>query len=185
MTKLFGKYDLTEVEVTDKGLERYINLDPVVVPHSGGRKADNKFKSEVPVVEQLMNKLMRGEENTGKKNRAFNIVKDAFDRINQQTDENPVQLLVYAIQNSGPREGTVRLKQGGISIQKPVDISPQRRVNTALMLIAKGAKKESFKNKKDIEDCLAEEIIKAADFDMSSYAVSKKEEKERVAKAAR
>ncbi len=185
MTKLFGKYDLTEVEVSDRGLERYINLEPVVVPHSGGRKSNQKFKSDIPIVEQLINKLMRTQENTGKKYRAYNIVKEAFEKIKQQTEKNPVQLLVNAIENAGPREGTVRLKQGGISIQKPIDISPQRRVNTALMLIAKGAKQNSFKNEKGIVDCLADEIIKASNSEMDSYAVSKKEEKERVAKAAR
>ncbi|PTD93425.1 30S ribosomal protein S7 [archaeon SCG-AAA382B04] len=185
MTKLFEKYDLSEIEVSDKGLERYINLEPVVVPYSGGRKSNQKFKSDIPIVEQLINKLMRTHTNTGKKYRAYRIVKKAFNQIHQETGENPVQLLVNAIENAGPREGTVRLKQGGISIQKPIDISPQRRVNTALMLIAKGAKQNSFKNKKDIVDCLADEIIKASKSDMDSYAVSKKEEKERVAKAAR
>lgn len=185
MTKLFGKYDLSEVEVSDRGLERYINLEPVVVPHSGGRKSNQKFKSDIPIVEQLINKMMRTHTNTGKKYRAYKIVKKAFDKIHKETGKNPVQLLVDAIENAGPREGTVRLKQGGISIQKPIDISPQRRVNTALMLIAKGAKQNSFKNKKDIVDYLSDEIIKASRADMDSYAVSKKEEKERVAKAAR
>jgi len=185
MTKLFGKYDLTEVEVTDEGLERYINLDEVVLPHSGGRKANDKFKSDIPIVEQLINKIMRSHENTGKKNKAFKIVKEAFEKIHSETGENPVQLLVHAIENAGPREETVRLKQGGISIQKPIDVSSQRRVNVSLTLIAEGAKKSSFKNDQGIVASLADEIIKASNQDMSSYAVQKKEEKERVAKAAR
>ena len=39
--------------------------------------------------------------------------------------------------------------------------------------------------KKPMEQCLAEEIIKASENDLNSFAVSKKNEMERVAKSAR
>jgi small subunit ribosomal protein S7 len=53
------------------------------------------------------------------------------------------------------------------------------------MFIAKGAQRAAFKSKRSIGECLASEIMMAAKYDVKSYAISKKEEKERVAKAAR
>jgi small subunit ribosomal protein S7 len=43
----------------------------------------------------------------------------------------------------------------------------------------------SHKNKKRIEACLADELLKASKNDPSSFAVAKKNDLERVAKAAR
>jgi small subunit ribosomal protein S7 len=58
-------------------------------------------------------------------------------------------------------------------------------LDIALRNIAKGAIQSSFKNTKPIQDCLADELILASKNDMNSYAVSKKEELERVASSAR
>ena len=96
-----------------------------------------------------------------------------------------MQLLIQAVENAGPREETVRLRYGGISVPKAVDTASQRRVDLALMFIAQGAKKTAFKSKRTFDDCLASEIIAAAKNDVRSFSISKKEEKERVAKAAR
>ena len=68
---------------------------------------------------------------------------------------------------------------------KAVDTAPQRRVDTALRLIAQGAYNASFKSRRPIEETLANEIIAAANYDVRSYSINKKEGKERVAKAAR
>ncbi len=142
-------------------------------------------KAEIPIVERLINKLMRNETNTGEKMKCYNIVRDAFAIINKSTGQNPVQVFVDAIENAGPREDTVRLKYGGINVPKAVDVAPMRRVDQALMFIASGAEKASFKNKKTIEDALADELMSAARGDVKSASVGKKDEKERVAKAAR
>lgn len=183
---LFGKYDTTQVNVKDPSIKRYVNLTPVVVPHTGGRLGNKQFgKAEMPIVERLINKLMRNEFNTGEKTKCYNIVRDAFAIINKRTGQNPVQVLVDAIENAGPREDTVRLKYGGINVPKAVDVSPMRRVDQALMFIASGAEKASFKNKKSIEDALADELMSAARGDVKSASVAKRDEKERVAKAAR
>jgi small subunit ribosomal protein S7 len=183
---LFGKWDMSEVNVKDPSIKRYVNLTPVVVPHTGGRLGSKQFgKAEMPIVERLINKLMRNEFNTGEKIKCYDIVRDAFEIINKRTKQNPVQVLVDAIENAGPREDTVRLKYGGINVPKAVDVSPMRRVDQALMFIASGAEKASFKSKKSIEDALAEELIAASRGDVKSASVAKRDEKERVAKAAR
>jgi small subunit ribosomal protein S7 len=94
-------------------------------------------------------------------------------------------VLVDAVENAGPREETVRLKYGGINVPKSVDTAPQRRVDTALRFITDGVRQASHKKKKTVSEALAEELIAAANGDTRSYAVSKREERERIAKAAR
>ena len=113
------------------------------------------------------------------------VVKDAFEIIEKKTKKNPVQVMVNALVNVAPREDTTRIKYGGVAYHQSVDIAPQRRLGLALKFIAVGAAKSSFNKKTPVVNSLAEEIIAAANYDMKCYSVSKKEELERIAKAAR
>ncbi|MCD5425101.1 MAG: 30S ribosomal protein S7 [Methanosarcinaceae archaeon] len=184
--KIFNKWAVSEIEVKDLGMKRYISLKPVIIPHSGGKHAKQQFnKSDISIVERLVNNMMRKETNTGKKQLVLRIVREAFDIINAKTKKNPVQILVDAISNAGPREEVVRLKYGGISVPKAVDTAPQRRVDSALRSITIGAKKASFKTKRSAAQCLASELMDAANHDAKSFSVKKKDDKERVAKSAR
>ncbi|MCS3923020.1 30S ribosomal protein S7 [Methanosalsum natronophilum] len=186
MYKLFGKWDMEEVEVTDPGIRRYVNIDPVIIPHTSGKHARQQFnKSEISIVERLINNMMRKENNTGKKQLTMRTVEDAFDIINQKTKKNPVQVLVEAIANAGPREEVVRLKYGGISVPKAVDTAPQRRIDNALRYISIGASQAAFKSKKTLAECLASELISASNHDAKCFSINRKDSKERVAKAAR
>jgi small subunit ribosomal protein S7 len=128
---------------------------------------------------------MRNEQNTGQKQTALRIVDEAFDIINSKTEKNPVQVLVEAIANAGPREEVVRLKYGGISVPKAVDTSSQRRVDTALRYITMGANQASYKSRKSAASCLASELIAASNRDAKCFSINRKDAKERVAKAAR
>ncbi len=184
--KLFGKWDFKGVEVTDPSLKKYISLRPVILPHTGGRHEHRRFgKAEVPIVERLINRLMRPGKNGGKKALAYNIVKAAFEIINLETGENPLQVLVRAIENSAPREDTTRIMYGGIVYRVSVDVSAQRRVDLALRFLTDGARMCSFGTSKTIEECLANEIILAARNDPNSYAIKQKEEIERIALSSR
>jgi len=183
---IFGKWDPTEVEIRDLGIKRYVNLAPVIVPHSSGKHARQQFnKSEISIVERLVNNLMRTEINSGKKQLTLRAVEEAFDIVNKKTKQNPIQVLVDAIANAGPREEVVRLKYGGISVPKAVDTAPQRRVDTALRYISMGTKNAAFKSKRSVAECLATELIGAANRDTKSFSINRKDAKERVAKAAR
>ena len=185
MSKLFDKWDLDEVKVEDLGLIKYICLDETLVPHTSGRHVKRQFaKSNVSIVERLINKMMRTERNSGKKNRAYNTVREALEIINKRTKQNPVQVLVKAVENTSPREETTRIRYGGIGFQVAVDIAPQRRVDLSLGFLTRGTMQSAFKNKRSLAECLANEIIFASEEDTRSFALQKKEEKERVAKAA-
>ncbi|MBN2065687.1 MAG: 30S ribosomal protein S7 [Candidatus Thermoplasmatota archaeon] len=182
---MLTKYNMDEVKIEDKGLERYINLDAENI-HVGGIYSDKMFaKAKMPLVERLINNLMRTEQYTGKKTKAYKVVRSTFESIDKKTKTNPMQVLVDALQNAAPKEETTRLRFGGISVPKAVDVAPQRRLDIALRNICQGSVSASHKNKKSIEACLADEIIKASKNDVSSFAVAKKNDAERVAKSAR
>ena len=181
---LFETWEVTGIEFTDPSTERYITVTPIA--HTMGRHADKQFqKSEISIVERFINRLMQSGENTGKKQKAMNIVREAFEIIHSRTEQNPVQVLVRAVENSAPREETVRLKYGGISVPKAVDTAPQRRVDQALKFLAEGAYGASFKTPTSIEEAVADQLVGAANNDVETYAVNQKEEQERVAAAAR
>lgn len=183
---LFGKWSYEDVEVNDPGLKRYICLRPVIFPHTGGRHEHRRFgKASVPIVERFINKLMRPGKNMGKKELATSIVKHAFEIIHLRTGENPIQVLVKAIENSAPREETTRIVYGGIVYHQAVDISPMRRLDLALKFLTDGVRSSSFSTPKSVEECLADELILAAKGDSNSYAVKKKEEIERIALSSR
>lgn len=183
---LFGKYDFTEVVVEDMGLKKYLNLNPIYAPHSGGRHSNKMFgKTRLNVVERLINSLMKTEKYTGKKTKAYNVVKRAFDIIHQRTKKNPIQVLVDAIQNAAPIEETTRLKMGGAAVPKAVDTSAARRLDIALANISKGTIKSSFKSKRSVAECLANEVIKASEGSSESFAISRRDEMERIASSAR
>ncbi len=183
---LFGRWDLSDVVVSDPGLARYINLHSFRLPHTGARHANRPFaKARVTVVERLINDMMRTEQYTGKKNKAYAVVREAFAIVGKKGDLNPVQVLVTAIENSSPKEGTTSLRYGGIRIFKAVDMSPSRRLDFALRNISEGAIQGSHKTKLTIAGSLARELRKAADNNTDSFAVSKREEVERRAESAR
>jgi small subunit ribosomal protein S7 len=191
---LFNRWDFKEVKVTDPGLENVVSLKPMLVPISFGRHEHKRFgKAEVNIVERLVNSIMhfgkRYAKNTGrmagKKARAINIVKTAFDIIHLRTGKNPIQVLVKAIENASPNEDTTRIIYGGVVYHVSVDVSPVRRVDLALRFISEGARLAAYSSIKTIEEALADEIILAANNDANSYAIKKKNEQERIAMASR
>ena len=184
--KLFGKWSFEEIELRDQGLKRYLSLKPVWLPHSGGRHEHQRFdKSKVDIVERLANNMMRHGRSGGKKAKTLNVVRLAFEIIHLKTGRNPIEVMVRAVENSAPCEDTTRVGRGGIVYNRAVDISPQRRVDLALRFLADGARNASFHNIKPIEECLVDELIAAAERDSRSYAVSKRNEMERVALSSR
>mmetsp|Transcript_44748 Transcript_44748/g.69781 ORF Transcript_44748/g.69781 Transcript_44748/m.69781 type:complete len:130 (-) Transcript_44748:46-435(-) len=129
--------------------------------------------------------MMMHGRNNGKKLMAVRIVKHAFEIIHLLADKNPIQVYVDAVKNGGPREDSTRIGSAGVVRRQAVDVSPLRRVNQAIYLICTGARNSAFRNIKSIAECLADEIMNAAKESSNSYAIKKKDEIERVAKANR
>jgi small subunit ribosomal protein S7 len=183
---LFGKFPFEGIEVHDPGLQPYLYLHPIYSPHSEGKLSGRPFmKTHMHLVERLANHLMKGGKFTGKKSKALTTVRRAFEELAQKEGKNPLQLLVDAVENAAPREEVTRLQFGGISVPRAVDASPARRVSVAVRNLALGAIQSSRKSTKPIYSCLATEIALAAKGDLTSFAVARKEEVERVAQSAR
>ncbi|WP_297418362.1 30S ribosomal protein S7 [Thermococcus sp.] len=200
--KVMGRWSVEDVTVNDPSLKPYINLDARILPHSHGRHAKKSFgKANVHIVERLINKVMRSGSSghkvgghfmrrehrslMSKKMKAYEVVKDAFVIIERRTKQNPIQVLVRAIENSAPREDTTTIAFGGIRYHMAVDVSPLRRLDIALKNISLGASAKCYRNKTSYAQALAEEIIAAANGDPKSFAYSKKEETERIAQSSR
>lgn len=184
--KLFEKWSFDEIKVENPGIKDYISLKPVYVPHSMGRHEHGRFrKAEVNIVERFLNNLMRPGTTAGKKARAINVLRNAFEIIHLRTGQNPIQILVSAVENSAPCEDTTRIGYGGVTYHMAVDISPQRRVDLALRFLSEGARKATLRNPRPLEEWLAEELILAANSDSKSKAVAKRHEVERVAMSSR
>ena len=189
--KFFNRWNADGVKVVDLGLQRYISLEPKIIPKTGARYAGNRFhKSQTFILERLATKLMnsghKGKKhfmssghNTGKKNLALKIVEDALSKAEVKLKKNPLAILVKAVENSAPREEIIAIEYGGARYPKAVDISPQRRIDLALRAITQGAYLKSFNKKTRIEDALSEEIISAAQCSGKSNAISKKRDLER------
>ncbi len=194
--KAFNKWKI-EVEVEDPGIKPYINLKPRIVPFSGATYAKQQFhKSNTFIIERLMHKLMntghKGKKhfitsgrNTGKSHTIYNIMIETLELIEKKTEENPITVVVKAIENAAPREEVVSIEYGGARYPKAVECAPQRRIDLALRYITQGAAHKAFNTKRSIVETLAEEIIFAYNNSQNSNAISKKLEMERQADASR
>ena len=184
--KLFQKWTFKGIEVKDIGLKRYLNLTPMVTPHSMGRHEHQRFrKAHVNIVERLINNLMRPGKNAGKKAKTTNIVKQAFEIIHLRTGKNPIEILVQAVENSAPAEDTTRLSYGGVVYHLSVDIAPQRRIDLALRNLTEGARKTATNNPRSLPETIADELILAAKNDIKSAGIAKRNEIERIAQSSR
>lgn len=198
---LFGLYPVSGVVVSDKSLEQYISFRSPSRLHTFASMASKQFKKkQINIVERLANKLMRGGtgEKTsgkvirthgrlqGKKLKVLKVVEQAFAIVAKQTNKNPLQVFIDALQNSAPREDVTRVSAGGVSYQIAVDVSAPRRLDLALRNIALAALMGSFNKPKPLAVSLASEIIYTAKGDVQkSYAMKKRDEKERMARSAR
>ena len=198
-TLLFDKYDYG-VEIQDLSLKNYINLKQLAYPVTYRRGSQKSFsKANINIIERLCNSLMRGGTGSkvgghvirtkgrlqGKKLKAMDIIENAFAIISKQTGKNPLQILIRALENSAPIEDTTRVVYGGIKSNVAVDISASRRLDIALRNVSIAAIISAFSSKKTISETLANEIMLAANNDVNSYAIKRKNEIERMARSAK
>lgn len=195
--KTFGRWNTAGIQVVDPGLIDYISLKPVFVPRTGARYAKQKFyKSKTFIVERLITKLMvaghKGKKHkitsypsSGKGFTASKLAEQALSIIEQRTKQNPIKVLVEAVENAAPREEIVSIEYGGARYPKAVECAPQRRIDIAFRYMIQGAFSKSFNSKKPAAETLAEEILSAHQKSPNSFAISRKLDIERQADASR
>ncbi|MCD6496023.1 MAG: 30S ribosomal protein S7 [Candidatus Aenigmarchaeota archaeon] len=193
---LFGKWNMSEVTVEDPGLMKYINLKPIVVPRTFGRRSGDFRKNQMNIVERFMNKLMvtghRGKRHKvtsgmfpGNYQTIMSETIKAFEIIEKKTKKNPVQTLVKAIENAALYEEITAYQLGGIIARKAVITSPQRRVDLALRLLTQGIYSSSFKKNKSLGEVIASELLSAASNDSKTLAIRERTRIEKEAEGAR
>ena len=194
--KLFGKYDVSDIKIEDIGLKRYINLDSKLVVKSHGRIREKFSKGRINLLEVFANLIgvpgHRGKKHkiitshsTGKYSKNMKIVLGCLKIIEERTKQNPVQVLVSAIENAAPRDGVTVIEYGGARYPQAVDLSPLRRFTMTLRHLVQGSYDKSFNKKTKIEEALANEIVKAYNKEADSYAMIKRNDSEKQADSAR
>ncbi len=194
--KLFGIYDVSNVKVTDPGLKRYINLEPKLFVKSYGRIREKYSRGKINLLELFANLIAvpghRGKKHkiqtswkSGKYSQNMKIVMNCLKIIEEKTKQNPVQVLVTAIENAAPRDGITVIEYGGARYPQAVDLSPIRRLTMTLRIIVQGSYDKSHNKKTKIEQTLADEIIKAFNNEQDSYAMTKRRDSEKQADSAR
>tara|TARA_Y100000310_G_scaffold9911_1_gene10616 strand:+ start:394 stop:1044 length:651 start_codon:yes stop_codon:yes gene_type:complete len=194
--KLFDLYDVSDIKLVDPGMKRYFNLDAKLVVKSQGRIREKFSRGKINILEIFTNLIgisgHRGKKHkiqtgwkAGKYSQNMKIVLDCLKIIEEKTKENPIQVLVTAIENAAPRDGVTIIEYGGARYPQAVDISPTRRITMTVRTIVQGSYDKSFNKKTKIEQALADEIIKAYNRDGDGFAIQKKNDSEKQADSAR
>lgn len=194
--KLFGIYDVADIKINDPGMRKYINLEPKLVVKSYGRIREKYSRGKINVLELFANLIAvpghRGKKHkiqtswkSGKYSQNMKIVLNCLKIIEEKTKQNPVQVLVTAIENAAPRDGITVIEYGGARYPQAVDVSPLRRVTMTIRIMVQGSYDKSHNKKTKIEEALADEIMKAYRAEADSYSIIKKRDSEKQADSAR
>jgi small subunit ribosomal protein S7 len=128
------------------------------------------------VVAKLINSIMLD----GKKGTAQAIVYGAFDIIEKQTGESPLEVFEKAMSNIMPVVEVRARRVGGANYQVPVEVRSDRRQTLGLRWLTKYTR---ARGEKTMAERLAKELMDAANNTGSS--VKKKEDTHKMAEANR
>src|SRR3989344_7185331 len=118
--------------------------------------------------------------NDGKKSIAQHIVYSAFEKIKQETKQEPVEVFEKAIANASPLLEVSSRRVGGANYQVPREVRPERKFILATRWIVQAAR---AKKGKAMAYKLAQELIAASKNE--GDAIKKKQDMHRMAEANR
>ena len=127
---------------------------------------------------KVITKLINGIMLDGKKGIAEKIVYDAFDRIKEETNQDPMDIFNKAMENIKPQLEVKSRRVGGSNYQVPVEVTPARSLALALRWLTKYSRERGGRG---MADNLANEIIDASNG--TGAAVKKREDTHRMAEA--
>ena len=128
------------------------------------------------LVTSLINHLMID----GKRGTATKILYAAFDRIKEQTGNDPVEVFQQAMDNVEPVLEVKARRIGGSNYQVPIEVRTERRVTLGLRWIVQYAR---LRGEHTMVERLAGEIIDASN--NTGASIKKKEDTHRMAEANR
>ena len=195
--KLFNRWDVAGVVVSDPGLASIMNTDPIIYPRTGGKFASTYLhKNKMNVVERFINKMMV-PGHRGKKHKytsggcpastqaiMSSLIK-AFEIIEKKGGQNPVQVLIKAVENAALNEEIAAYRMGGSIARQSVTVSPRRRLDMSLRNLTQGIYKLKFNRKTPLPQIMADELMLAAANDPKSFAVQERSRMEKEAEGAR
>jgi len=133
---------------------------------------DSKYNNK------LVSKFTKSIMRDGKKSIAESIIYDAFDIIEQKTNESPVKIFEQALENVKPMIEVKSRRVGGSTYQIPTEVRPSRRTALGIRWIIGFARKRS---EKSMAIKLAAELLDAAN--KKGAAVKKKDDTHKMADA--
>ena len=126
------------------------------------------------VVAKLINSIMLD----GKKGTAQAIVYGAFDKIQQATGEEPLEVFEKAMNNIMPVLEVKAKRIGGANYQVPVEVRPERRQTLGLRWLTRYTR---ARGERTMAERLAKELMDAAN--NTGASVKKKEDTHKMAEA--
>jgi ribosomal protein S7, bacterial/organelle len=126
------------------------------------------------VLAKFMNMIMVD----GKKSIAEKIVYGALDTIESKGHEEPVEVLIQALEKVQPAVEVKSRRVGGATYQVPVEVRPNRRMGLSMRWMIDASRKRS---ERSMSARLAGEIIDALESRGSAF--KKREETHRMAEA--
>ena len=134
--------------------------------------ADPVYNSKV--ITKLINQIMLD----GKRGKAQTIVYNAFDLIQEKTNENPADVFNKAMENITPSLEVKSRRVGGANYQVPVEVRADRAQALALRWLVNATRARGGKS---MAEKLANEIIDASNETGTTF--KKKEDTHRMAEA--
>ena len=126
------------------------------------------------LVQQFINKLMMN----GKKGLAERIVYDAFDKIQQRTGRDALEVFEIAMRNVTPVIEVKPRRVGGATLQVPVPIEGPRRASLAIRWLLTSSR---GRNGRTMADRLSAEVLDA--FNNTGATIKRKDDTHRMAEA--
>jgi small subunit ribosomal protein S7 len=133
---------------------------------------DPKYNSEL--VARVINFVMR----CGKKSTAERVVYGALEEIKRQSDQDPLEVLVRAVDNMKPRVEVKSRRVGGATYQVPVEIGRERQLAMALRWLVQTA---SARRGMTLTRAVAIEVMDA--FKNEGNIIKKRDDTHRMAQA--
>ena len=125
-------------------------------------------------------KLINGIMHSGKKGIAQSIVYDAFERIEKQSGQNPLEVFGKAMNNIMPVLEVKARRVGGANYQVPVEVREDRRQTLGIRWLVKYTR---ARGEKTMAERLAKELMDASN--NTGASVKKKEDTHKMAEANR
>jgi small subunit ribosomal protein S7 len=126
----------------------------------------------------LVSKFINVVMKQGKKSTAETIVYRAFDKMREQSQDDPLKLFKKAVDNVKPSLEVKSRRVGGSNYQVPVEVRTERRTSLSLRWLVNYARSRP---EKTMIDKLAAELMDAAN--NRGGAVKKREDTHRMAEA--